>query len=1143
VPSRRAWQDSILTYLTQNCSVSNSLLKKEKKLYFPSPLPVNVVPKNSLLNELQRHEHGDTPLTLAVRHNCTNDVIAALCHLFPDGSKVADTSGALPLHIAAGHPSVVSSKKKKSAEAEISKTIGILVEANPSALVSRDGHGKTPLHCLLDHHADTRNLATVQLLSRIVDEKVWKFEVEAKAEEENEKVLMPIPSIIRKKLPKEVNSKVNFFTPASALVIPDSLVGAIPLHYAVKNGISKDIVAFLIKAYPSSVCHIDCNAHTPLHWIFGAHKDNKKVPAHHVYRSASVISMLLQRDLTQTYNVATMKDMNENGEPHRTPLHYAVGLLAKNIIDPIPSKGEISSSCITLKSLQALIDADSKALITRDSLGQTPLHVLFRTVFEMHEADYKKALQIAKTGEKCALLKEPKAFSPPKVLLSLLIEGTPQESINPATIQDIRGMLPLHCAVLAVSSPTVLGALIDHNPRSLTHLSSTSSSEFISKYYDLLPSEDAFYVNSFEGSRTPLHMAYANPFFINSYTDAMIQKLLFYDSAVSNTRKSDNDSRIKIDASIALKMQDSHGDTPLHLAAKNNANIERLSNLLQRDHLASMTLNEDGDLPLHLLLDEHFLFVNIELALAHSGSLGASNSLEKLNNTEFRDKVRDLAKKQTVAIRMAKFQLSGAIFAPSNGWSTNEEESNEKNQIELMKKMNLLGMPLVNNEGCLRAACSKHGLLPIHILVAFHAVPYQVISSMIRKAPNSVNHTSHLDGYTALDIHLFRRSVPGEIKKYEVDAWKAIRQLLFSHGLFPLENIADLNSGGIQISRNDRDFIADCEQQILAEITSQHDKAYHIRGNHPIEPSHLLFGFLKNFKTDDQLPDEHELSQVCYNIWIFMACYYNLSNPDDNYAESLKHIFAELDFSSIEMLTELNIPMDTFRNTLAESPSYSVEKHANVFCKADIYSNSFFAGSYTFNAPSNGASILLHREKSGQSILVQATKKVFNIHRKDNDQSWMFVPGSDVRFRSDYSLADVSVCFKFMKNKSTYQRELNWRTELGDLSGHQSIIPIIDSYDIDCAEETSRYVKDRQDQRFRKLPMRSKSVRSDTTEWLNLTQYPFAIVHPMSVDGNLLNVLSRGLIDTSSLKGIIADLGNVLKEIHGKGMMNRISFL
>ena len=142
----------------------------------------------------------------------------------------------------------------------------------------------------------------MELLGCIVEEKVWKFEVEAQAQQDDEKVPLPIPSIIRKKLPKQANSTVNLYTTASAISIPDTIMGAIPLHYAVKHGLSKDIVAYLIKSYPASVCHIDAFALTPLHWAFGVEekkmitqgeeKENA-VPTHHTYRSSSIISMLL----------------------------------------------------------------------------------------------------------------------------------------------------------------------------------------------------------------------------------------------------------------------------------------------------------------------------------------------------------------------------------------------------------------------------------------------------------------------------------------------------------------------------------------------------------------------------------------------------------------------------------------------------------------------------------------------------------------------------------------------------------------------------------------------------------------------------------------------------------------------------------
>lgn len=1138
VPSRRAWQDSILTYLTQNCTVSNSLLKKEQKLYFPSPLPVNVVPKKTLLNELMVHENGDTPLLFAVRSNCTTDVIAALCHLYPEGATIGDKTGGLPLHVAAKQPSI---KKKKSAESEISKTISILVEANPVALVSRDNFGKTPLHCLLEHHPETRNLATVELFGRIVEEKVWKFEVEANSQQDGEKVPMPIPSIIRKKLPKQPQT-VNLFTPASALAIPDTIVGAIPLHYAVKNGLSKEIVAYLIKAYPASVCQVDCNFHTPLHWVFGVQErtrgsedEKQKVPPHHIYRSSTIISMLLQRDPSQTYNVATMKDVNANGDPHRTPLHYAVELLAKNIVDPAPpsgKNGETSSSCITLKSLQALIEADSKALVTQDSLGQTPLHVLFRTVFELNDAQFKKALLIASTGHKSnEPPKHTKPFAPPKVLLDLLIKGTPHESVNPATVPDLRGLLPLHCAVLALSTPTVLGVLLDHNPKALTCLTSSKCNSYTSKYYDLVPPENPFYVSSFEGNRTPLHMAYANPFSINLFNDTMIQKLLFYDSAISGF--SESESHIKIDASIALKMQDKNGDTPLHLAARNKANLDILTNLLQRDVLASVTFNLNGNLPLHLLLDEHFLFVNAELAAAHSGS--------RSNPTpEFREKVRELAKKQTIATRMAKFKLSGAIFAPTNGWTNDDDDFGQKDQDEMMKKLNLLGMPLINDEACLNAADSHYGLLPLHILVAFHAAPYRVIAFMIHNAPMTTSRESSLDGYTALDLHLFRKRIPGEIKKQEYDAWKAIRQLLVVNGLFPVENVWDIKSGGIYSSINEQEFIFDCEQQIVAEVTRQEDAAYHIKGNQPMEPNHLIFGFLDQFVDDEQLGDDSTLSDSCLKIWIFLTCYYNLSNPDNNYSESVGRVLGQLDFTDIDMMSKIEIPSFTFRemfdpSQLIEFPSFTVENYANVFCKAELYAHNHFAGMYTFTPPANGGSLLLHRDRSNQSILVRATQKQFIVNPEESNSSWMFSPTSDVRYRSDFRLVESPVCIKFIKSKAVYSREVNWRAGLGELIDNGSIIEIIDSYDIEGTDEKKRFIKDRQDERFRKLPLRLNAAKADNDEWINLAQYPYAIVLPLSVDGNLQDILSRGLVDSTSLKSITADMGHLLKELHSKG--------
>lgn len=594
----------------------------------------------------------------------------------------------------------------------------------------------------------------------------------------------------------------------------------------------------------------------------------------------------------------------------------------------------------------------------------------------------------------------------------------------------------------------------------------------------------------------------------------------------------------------------------IHLAAKHYANFERLSVFLQRDVLAAITENNQGDLPLHLLLDKHFLFVNAELASAHSGTKEA-NPLTSQHSPEFREKVRELAKKQTIATRMAKFQLCGAIFAPTNGWTNDDEDSNQKDQSELMQKVNLLGMPLIDDEQSLYSASSQHGLLPLHIMVAFHAVPYQVVAHMLQKAPTTLEARSTPDGYTTLDLHIFRKSIPGEIKKDEQDAWKAICQLLFVQSVFPLDTLNGIESGGIYSCRTDMSTIHDIEQQIIAEVSGQAELSYHTKGNHPVEPNHLLLGFMNNLRQDDQAPEvmENSLSMICAHFWVFISCYFNLNNPEDNYSQSVRNILSELDFAGIDMLTNLEIPAFAFKDKFDPAgiigfPTFTVDNYANVFCKAEMFAHKHFAGLYTFSPPSTGASLLIHRQSSGQAILVKATQMLLVINSQDGtnagndptESSWLFTPASDVRLRKDFTLTEVPVCFKFIKDKLSFTKEVNWRTELEELIRHRSIVPIVEFFSIDDTEQNKRYIKDRQDERFRKMPLRSKLRKSDIDEWINMAQYPFAIVMPLSVDGNLHDVLSHGLVDPPSLKDIAVDMGHLLKDLHkkGKGISIRI---
>ena len=103
---------------------------------------------------------------MAAEVNCPSDVFAAICHLFPQGATVVPyNDGSLSLHLAAARQPIVSTKTGKP-DPNVSdnlKTIGLLAEAYPMALVARDDKGRTPLQ---------RRVELIERLGRAVDEKV-----------------------------------------------------------------------------------------------------------------------------------------------------------------------------------------------------------------------------------------------------------------------------------------------------------------------------------------------------------------------------------------------------------------------------------------------------------------------------------------------------------------------------------------------------------------------------------------------------------------------------------------------------------------------------------------------------------------------------------------------------------------------------------------------------------------------------------------------------------------------------------------------------------------------------------------------------------------------------------------------------------
>lgn len=1214
-PSRSAWQDAILTHLTQNCSVTNSsflsMKETKKKLFFPSPLPINVVPKPSLAKELKTVEHGDTPLHLAIRMACTSEVVAALCHLNPKAASITHSSGSLPLHFAVSRPTGGSKERKSSArEADTIKIIGFLIETYPNALVIYDSDGKTPLHRLLETHVDGRSVQTVQLLSQNVDASIWKKHVPYTVQTvSSTKFTLPIPSVLKKSSQTQNHNSMNVFTPPSALAIPDAIYGCIPLHYAVMNGAVKDVVKCMVKIYPASVAMGDCMQRTALHWTFGAGANcnvsgndagsTKRQPLHQTYRSSGIIAILLHKDPAFPFEPAKLRDINTEGTSHRTPLHYAVELIGKHLIDPPSLKIDkgTPTPCLSLKALKFLIKCNKHAVVKQDARGQTPIHVLFRVAHEWNDLQYQKLLLMALTGSR--EIAEPpqdlKIFSPPKELIEMLLQNSvislqksredhyqigstsvdyrqdmdvDNEYVedagiaddNATTIQDKRGLLPLHCAVLAVTAPEILSMMLEINPTSLIkptycHDLNERDAANISKQYDIIPQNPVSYVSSFSGSgRTPMHMAFANPYVARWHSEVTLEPLLFFnlqsDKNKTNTspeNSNNSEPQMLIDGTIVLKCEDSNGDTPLHLAAKHNASLSMLRILLKCHPEAAITKSKRGNLPVHVVLDENYLFASIKLSLVGKNrndrkEIGNDDANPFSNeDEEFRNIVKQMAKTQSIALRLEEFKLCGAIFAPSSGWTSDDNEAEcSRSRNDILQRVNLLLKPLIHHCPSLTSPCAAYGLLPLHIAIAFHALPYKDLHAMLREAPQTVRHITTADAFTALDLHTLRSTVPGEITNLEMEAWRAIQQLLFSYEAFPLNDQLTFQSDSFAQIRKDKEKISSFVEQIIREFSEKGIRSYHEIGKHPVDPEHMTLGFLNDTSVEK---DRYELSNCKLGdagtrLWKFLTIFQNRKDSSDHYAQYVMEILSKLSSEEIEHLSNLRVVENELEKQNVSQSELTVQGCANPYCKAEIHSKSFFAGSYDFQT-TLGTSIFLHEGYGGKTLSVSAIENIFDLRETGDSENQII----------ESSIEKRPVCVKFMKSRKQFESEIGMRAELklGKKYAHEGpIVSMLDYYDATKlnVKKNKKFAFDRKNKRFQHVPIYSlgmetpRQKRGVQQKFVDISRFPYAIVYPLGSQKNLLESVACGAMNQELGMNIFIEMAEVLKTLHNKGFVH-----
>jgi ankyrin repeat protein len=1002
---------------------------------FDSPLPPYSAPSPDLARQLidpQGPKREDTPLRIACR-TAPSNLIAALCHLGPEATRMADGKGRLPLHWAC---------RRSSEDKETDAVLAILIMTNPEALIHRDVDGRTPLHHLLWFHAKTRSAKLVELFCQPVSQSAFAGIRQPPQSQTDEFPLPQIPT-------PDASNKIPF----SAVIVYDMKHGALPLHYAAAEGASKDVIRILLQFYPASKILCDRRGRTPLAWYLGAGELAKQMS--HVSGEAldPNATAIWEKKLSSTVvqlllNSKVARKADATG---RVPLHWAMHLLARYYYNS-SGGGEMQKQtppCLSFGTVQLLLDNHIGALMSQDALGMTPLHVLFYAVAQHQEAEWDRMARNKTFHDDVDLVlggsKMHVAFDPPSDLLEMLLRP-PDSNISlmpigerpicAAHAEDFHGRLPVHIALITAPSANAVRLLIQAHPTSL--LETTE-----------------------EHLQTPLHVALSSPYVAPLQTLDTIKILLHaYVTSRHGTY---------VDGRLVLKMEDASGRYPLHYACENQASLEATKLLLTSYPKSLMYRNANGDYPLHSLLDPNLF--------------GESEK--------------------------SRGMTIGATLVKPHGWtSDSENQFREKQHSILQEKMAMMIEPLTKDVEMLKVASAEHGMLPLHIAVAFDAVSYASIYQMLQTYPEAAKMFTTTKGhtYSPLDLHDFRRPT---VKDEE--QWHMLRELLFSFVPFleshrrqeelldrccrivrdelegrgsshSLAQVAmknfevprlDLNASlsaievpeidgggrpksqtprtpksprtpqraikiaisktvkspkhqspnspmttqvkksiydddadlGYQVSQDgsfaDDDYFSD-EQSHESEYYSSDydddndeeslfdDDTVKPRGpkdevpkkdrksNNKHEDATLSLTTQNDSESLQQSPSDSErpfLSDVAMRLWFFFAIFKDPLSTADHYAKQIEFLLDHLNFYTVQRLLLLPLPsyIKEFLDEDIELNGKLVNDVATAQCKAVIHMTFYFVGRYEFRT-SDSDSILIRRSMDGNTVMVRATE-------------------------------------------------------------------------------------------------------------------------------------------------------------------------
>ncbi|KAL3923260.1 MAG: hypothetical protein SGILL_001758 [Bacillariaceae sp.] len=531
--------------------------------------------------------------------------------------------------------------------------------------------------------------------------------------------------------------------PSNAAILCDAKHGVLPLHYAVMQGASREALKTLIRMYPRSIAVVDRKGRSALAWYLGAGSlmDAKKHVCGEPNDPNATPFWHTKLSLQYVQMLISSKVARLSDDRNRTPLHWACHFFARNAAagSEVSSKGGPS---ISNKIFQMLLDNNISSVTHQDIEGQTPLHVMFSVVSDVQESEYQRLVANRSLRHEVDLtVGGPVAFSPPKPLVELLLKSPEVDGQDFFSEDGGHGTTAAH--------------LEDENGLLPLHkaLRCATSIECIQLLIQTNPT--SLVHTSEEQMQTPLIHAYC------SEVSAPLQPAKALEILMAAYVTSRHGTFM--DGRLALKMEDANGKFPIHYACQNQASFETIKLFVEKFNRCAIYQNADGELPVHSLLSKEYLFVSSESGVVRGASL--AKPLGLLSEQEL-------------------------------------QRQNEINQV-MKAKIRLLLEPLNLPEHLKIAPSAAHAMTPLHIAVAFNALPYARIYRMVDTYPESARMFATEVGhqYSCLELH-------DKLKDRLDDAeeWQAIREMLYSF------------NPSLETHRNDEELLDACVKLIRNEM-------------------------------------------------------------------------------------------------------------------------------------------------------------------------------------------------------------------------------------------------------------------------------------------------------------------------------------